>query len=476
MSRKTNSEFKRMIYTINNDIILLGKYKGRNEKIRCRCKLCGNEWEAWPRNLLNGTGCNKCANGRRGKKTTWTTESFVKTMTLRMPNIVILGEYKNMQEKIEVECKKCQYKWSVRPDHLLDGHGCPRCGHSLKKTNDIFREQVKAVNQLVVPISEYENGRAKVKCECKICGKKWDVIPNKVLAGNGCPFCEARNRTSFPEQALYYYIKAHYLDADSRYIIDNTKMELDIYIPHICTGIEYDGERWHKNSTDKEKRKYSLCKDRGIMLYRVRENMENEPDEKIADYIFLRKKPYNYKSLDAVIIEGLTVLGIEEEVNTERDANEIRRQFYTLLRSNSLLEKYPQVAAEWNVEKNGSITPQMIAYGSNEKVWWKCQKCQNEWKAAVCDRTVGHKGCKLCKDKAAGQRRRISNEEFLKRLYKVNPDMIPLEEYKTTHEGIKTKCRICGHIWYPMPSNSLRGRKCPICRRTGKDTRHEILK
>lgn len=57
----------------------------------------------------------------------------------------------------------------------------------------------------------------------------------------------------------------------------------------------------------------------------------------------------------------------------------------------------------------------------------------------------------------------MSNEEFVKRLSIINPDMIPLEEYKTTHEKIKTQCRKCGHIWYPMPSNSLRGKKCPKC-------------
>ena len=34
----------------------------------------------------------------------------------------------------------------------------------------------------------------------------------------------------------------------------------------------------------------------------------------------------------------------------------------------SLLEKFPDIAAQWDYEKNGEITPETISYGSNLKV------------------------------------------------------------------------------------------------------------
>lgn len=52
---------------------------------------------------------------------------------------------------------------------------------------------------------------------------------------------------------------------------------------------------------------------------------------------------------------------------------------------NDLATKYPEVAKEWNYEKN-EITPQEVVWGSNKRVWWKC-KYGHEWKMPVYRRT-----------------------------------------------------------------------------------------
>ena len=46
---------------------------------------------------------------------------------------------------------------------------------------------------------------------------------------------------------------------------------MDIYIPSINTGIEYDGQRWHKD-TKKDLIKDKCCYEKGINLIRIREN------------------------------------------------------------------------------------------------------------------------------------------------------------------------------------------------------------
>lgn len=72
-------------------------------------------------------------------------------------------------------------------------------------------------------------------------------------------------------------MKKVFPDAISRYTeIFSNGMELDIYIPSIKLGIEYDGMAWHK--TDKiprEKKKYSICQENGIRLLRL---MEKPPE------------------------------------------------------------------------------------------------------------------------------------------------------------------------------------------------------
>ena len=106
----------------------------------------------------------------------------------------------------------------------------------------------------------------------------------------GCPNCLKHRKTSFPEQAIFYYIQKIFPDAMNSYTdsFDN-RMELDIYIPSRNTGIEYDGVYWHKNER-KENEKYSICRSQGIKLIRVKENYSNKIlDATACDYLIQRE-------------------------------------------------------------------------------------------------------------------------------------------------------------------------------------------
>ena len=39
---------------------------------------------------------------------------------------------------------------------------------------------------------------------------------------------------------------------------------------------------------------------------------------------------------------------------------------------NDLETKFPDIAKEWDYEKNAPLTPKQILAGSNKKVWWLC--------------------------------------------------------------------------------------------------------
>ena len=56
---------------------------------------------------------------------------------------------------------------------------------------------------------------------------------------SGCPICDKENHTSFPEQALFFYVKKVFPDAVNS---DKTAigMELDIYIPSRKTDYKRD--------------------------------------------------------------------------------------------------------------------------------------------------------------------------------------------------------------------------------------------
>ena len=67
---------------------------------------------------------------------------------------------------------------------------------------------------------------------------------------------------------------------------------------------------------------------------------------------------------------------------------------------NDLATKEPEIAQEWNYEKNGELLPTALTAGSNKKVWWKCSMCGHEWESTVNNRTYSNNGCPQCHHRA----------------------------------------------------------------------------
>lgn len=58
---------------------------------------------------------------------------------------------------------------------------------------------------------------------------------------------------------------------------------------------------------------------------------------------------------------------------------------------------------------------------------------------------------------------RSTDEYFKNQLNKKNPYVIPLEKYIDTNTKIKVKCSVCGNVWFVKPSGILSGTGCPMC-------------
>lgn len=55
----------------------------------------------------------------------------------------------------------------------------------------------------------------------------------------------------------------------------------------------------------------------------------------------------------------------------------------------------PDLAKEWDYEKNKSVTPDMVKIGTHKKVWWKCHK-GHSYQASVHSRTNMNSSCPIC--------------------------------------------------------------------------------
>ena len=71
--------------------------------------------------------------------------------------------------------------------------------------------------------------------------------------------------------------------------------------------------------------------------------------------------------------------------------------------------------------------------------------------------------------------RKKTNEEFVKELEKVNPNIELLEEYKYALEPILCRCKKDGYVWKSRPADLLKGKGCPKCAGNIKKTHDEFV-
>ena len=62
---------------------------------------------------------------------------------------------------------------------------------------------------------------------------------------------------------------------------------------------------------------------------------------------------------------------------------------------NNILDLYPEIAKEWNYEKN-KTKPNMFTEGSKYKAWWCCNSCNTSYLRPILERTTFNRSCPKC--------------------------------------------------------------------------------
>lgn len=315
------------------------------------------------------------------------------------------------------KCSVCGYEWKTNVNDRANGRGCPECAK--KKRINSFRENnylVRGKNDLKTLrpelVNEWDylkntvnpedftiNSNEKVWWRCSVCGNEWRAtIGNRATKDSGCPKCMKHERTSFPEQALYYYVNLLYSNAINSYTeLFEDATELDIYIPEIKTAIEYDGKAFHSNNRANKKniQKYRVCKENGIKLIRV---SELESDNENSD-VFIYRDKLNISGLNECIVKTMHQISNNSiDVDVARDRNTIHKRYITVIKNKSIAVRAPELVNEWDYEKNEGITPEMVNSLSNEKYWWVCPN-GHSYLAQPSNRSVHKTSCPYCSNK-----------------------------------------------------------------------------
>lgn len=65
---KTHEQYIEEVRNINQNIVVVGNYIGANTPILHKCLVCGNEWNAYPNNVIKGIGCPCCSKSKGEKE------------------------------------------------------------------------------------------------------------------------------------------------------------------------------------------------------------------------------------------------------------------------------------------------------------------------------------------------------------------------------------------------------------------------
>lgn len=135
------------------------------------------------------------------------------------------------------------------------------------------------------------------------------------------------------------------------------------------------------------------------------------------------------------------------------------------LNEQALTKHYPQLAKEWNVEKNLPLTVDEVSIGSQKRVWWKCQK-GHEWEAIVASR-VRTMSCPTCQREERLKRGNLGvvNPELAKEWHPTkNGALTPFDLLSKSNRKVWWKCEH-GHEWEATLLSRSNGSGCLTCYR-----------
>lgn len=191
-----------------------------------------------------------------------------------------LVNFQKMKQHVNIVCR-IHGVFHQTPQKHLYGQGCPICGNKKKnkdriiKLEKFFERANKRHNNKYI----YHNYNIKSEHDIiDIICPKHGSFPQRIydhLNGHGCPICGIQ--LSNAELELCDFIKSigiKEIIRGERKVI--SPYEIDIFIPSLKIGIEYNGLKWHSEEYKEDRlyhlNKLNMCNKNGIELIQIFED------------------------------------------------------------------------------------------------------------------------------------------------------------------------------------------------------------
>ena len=246
---RENGERKRVPYAVfmerlsdvfGDEYSVLGKYVAISKKVRVRHNTCKREYDAVPSTLLMGIGCQPCGMKRGGFVKRKSQSEFESQLAEKFSGeYKLMSKYERTDRKVLMKhnIEKCGYEYDVTPNQILHGHGCPKCSGSLGKSNEQFLEDLKSVHGGdYSPLDEYVADKSKMDVRHNKCGNIWGVTPNNLLSGHGCPMC----KSSMGEKRIFKVLSELGVNFKTQFRMSGCKNNREL--PFDFAVFDFDGE------------------------------------------------------------------------------------------------------------------------------------------------------------------------------------------------------------------------------------------
>lgn len=269
---------------VHNNVYDYSKVEYINNKTKV-CITCPKHGDFWiqPNAHLQGRGCFRCGNEKKGTHKKLNTESFINKAKMIHGEKYDYSkvEYIDYKHPVILSCPSHGDFFQTPEVHLM-GSACPECAKEHRAllntlTTDEFIKRAQNIHGNYYDYSKvnYVNYKTPIEIICPEHGL-FTQKPYIHLSGSGCQKCGALY--SHYEFELGDFI-ADLIGEEN--IIRNDRdvlngIEMDIYIPSKKIAFEFDGLYWHSEIKKPNKkyhlRKTELCNENGIHLIHIFED------------------------------------------------------------------------------------------------------------------------------------------------------------------------------------------------------------
>ena len=281
--KSTTEKFIEKANKIHNNKYDYSKVQYINNETKV-CIICPKHGEFWqePKNHLNGQGCPKCKSEKNKERCNKGIEQFIKEAKEIHGDKYDYSKvnYINTNEKVCIICPEHGEFWQTPSSHINQKRGCPVCGRKSSNiakmlTNKEFIEKATLIHNGRYSYEKinYQGYEIPIEINCPVHGNFWQT-PDSHLQGKGCQKCSIS--LSRAEDEICYFLKELDIEYEQRNRSLIYPYEIDIYIPSLKIGIEYNGLLWHSQKYNKDKNyhlnKTESCKKQGIKLIQIFED------------------------------------------------------------------------------------------------------------------------------------------------------------------------------------------------------------